>query len=173
VSRTRTGQLALAAAALAAIVSGTRWFMPSDEDRVRAAIAALTSALSSRTADPVGQVAALGRLRARLAEDVVVETGGGAAIRGRDAAAGVWQRLRAGAEATTVRALDVRVVVADDRRVAETSAAVELTRERGGVPERELHDVRATFIAVDGDWLLARAGLEEAVVAPPEAAEGR
>jgi hypothetical protein len=163
------GVLTRGAAALLlalAVYLAWSWLAPSEEDRVRAAIESLSEALSGRASDPLGQVAALGRLRARLAEDVVIEAPRGP-IRGRDAVAALWQRIGAGAEAITVRVLDVAVVVAADGSSADTSGVAELTRQRGGVPERELHEVRATFVKIGGDWRLARAAREEAITPPP------
>ncbi len=63
---------------------------------------------------------------------------GGAEVRGRDAVAGLWQRVRASAERTRVRVLDVAVVVAADGASATADGVVELTLERGGVPERDV-----------------------------------
>jgi signal peptidase I len=116
--------------------------------------------------DPIGQVAALGRLRAQLADDVVVSTGRGAEIRGRDAVAGLWQRVRASGDAVRVRVLDLAVAVAADGASATADGVAELSLERNGVPERELHEVRATFVAAGSEWRLQQAALVEAVTPP-------
>ena len=142
------------------------WLVTSAEDRVRTAVQALAEALSSEASDPIGQVAALGRLRSQLAEDVVVATGPGTELRGRDAVAGVWQRVRASGDAVRVRVIELTVVVAEDGASATADGAVELTIERNGVPERELREVRTTLVAADGEWRLARATLVEAVTPP-------
>jgi ketosteroid isomerase-like protein len=157
--------VAVAAAGIAAyLVWG--WLFTSAEERVRAAVDALAATLSSKATDPLGQVAALGQLRQRLADDVVVITGTGVEMRGRDAVVGAWQRVRASAERTGVRALDVTVVVGPDGATATVEGVAELTLERGGVPERDVRDVRATFVLGDGEWRLSRAETLEAVTPP-------
>jgi ketosteroid isomerase-like protein len=142
------------------------WLVTSAEDRVRTAVQALAETLSSDPSDPIGQVAALGRLRSQLAENVVVATGRGAEVRGRDAVTGLWQRVRASGDAVRVRVFDLTVVVAEDGASATADGAVELTIERNGVPERDLREVRTTMVAADGEWRLARAALVEAVTPP-------
>lgn len=142
------------------------WLVPSPEDRVRAAVHALAETLSSDARDPIGQVAALGRLRAQLTDGVVVATGRGAEIRGRDAVAGLWQRVRASGESVRVRVIDLTVVVADDGASATADGVAELTLERGGVPERELREAQARFVDADGEWRLESATLIAAVTPP-------
>ena len=142
------------------------WLFTSAEDQVRAAVAGLAETLSNQATDPLGQVAALGQLRQRLADDVVVTTGSGGEVQGRDAVAGLWQRVRASAERTRVRVLDVTVVVAADGATATVDGVGELTLERGGVPERDVRDVQATFVLADSTWQMSRAALVEAVTAP-------
>ena len=142
------------------------WLVPSAEDRVRAAVQDLAETLSSEASDPIGQVAALGRLRSRLAEDVVVTTGPGAEVRGRDAVTGLWQRVRASGDTVRVRVIELAVVVAEDGASATADGIAELTIEQNGVPERELREVRTTLVATDGEWRLARATLVEAVTPP-------
>lgn len=156
----------LAAAAL--VVAGYLawgWLFPSPEARVRAAVTEIAEALSSPATDPVGQIAALGRLRGKLTPDLVVTMGSGSELRGRDAAVGVWQRVR-GAGAPRVRAFDLAVTVAAGASSAEVDGVAELTRERAGAPERELREFTATFVAVDGEWLASRAALVDAVTPP-------
>ena len=147
----------LAAGAAVVLYWAWGWVFTSDEARVRAAVDALAATLSTAADDPLGQVAALGTLRRQLAEDVVVATGGGAEVLGRDAVAGLWQRLRTSAGITRVRTFDVEVVVTPDGRTAEASGVVEITRMTGGAPERELREVRATFTAA-GRGVAAVAG---------------
>ena len=142
------------------------WLVPSEEDRVRAAVSALAESLSSDATDPIGQVTALARLRTQLTADVIVTAGSGAEIRGRDAVAGVWQRVRASASAARVRIVDLDVVVAEDGVTATADGVAEVTLERSGVPERELREARATFVAEDGEWRLSAARLVEAITPP-------
>jgi ketosteroid isomerase-like protein len=142
------------------------WLSPSAEERVRDAVHAIEETLSSDGSDPIGQVAALGRLRAQLTDDVVVSTGGGADVRGRDAVAGLWQRVRASGEAVRVRVLDLEVAVAEDGASATADGVAELSFDRSGVPERELREVRATFVASGREWRLHQATLVD-VVTPP------
>jgi ketosteroid isomerase-like protein len=142
------------------------WLTVSPEDRVRSAIDELTTVMSTRATDPLGQVAALGQLRQRLAEDIVVTTGGGADLRGRDAVAGLWQRVRASGNGVRVRAVDVTVIIGEDRASATAEGVAELTVERGGTPERELRDVQVGLIERDGNWLVSRAVLIEPVTPP-------
>lgn len=142
------------------------WLVTSAEDRVRTAVRALAETLSSEASDPIGQVAALGRLRSQLAEDVVVATGAGAEVRGRDAVIGLWQRVRASGDAVGVRVIDLTVVVAEDGDTATADGVVEMTIDQNGVPERELREVRATLVDADGEWRLARATLVETVTPP-------
>ena len=138
----------------------------SDEARVRAAVDALTTTLSTAAADPLGQVAALGTLRRQLAEDVVVATAAAPRFVGRDAVTGLWQRLRTSAGITRVRAFDVEVVVTPDGETAEASGVVEITRTTGGAPERELREVRATFTAAGRDGCCRGRQLVDAVEPP-------
>ncbi len=157
--------LALAAAVVAAyLVWG--WLAASEADRVREAVDGLATTLSSRPADPLAQVTALGQLRQRLAEDVVVTSPAGAEIRGRDAVAGLWQRVRASADATRVRAVDVVIVVGEAGDTATAEGVAELSVDRSGVEERALHEVRMSLVAVDGEWLVSRAALVEPVTRP-------
>jgi hypothetical protein len=141
------------------------WLFTSAEDRVRAAVEALAATLSTQATDPLSQVAALGQLRQQLAENVVVTTGSGE-VQGRDAVAGLWQRVRASGERARVRLLDVSVVVGADGTTAAVEGVAELTVERAGVPERDVRDVRATFALTDDAWRLAQAELVEAVTPP-------
>lgn len=141
------------------------WLFTSAEDRVRAAVEALAATLSTQATDPLSQVAALGQLRQQLAEDVVVTTGSDE-VQGRDAVAGLWQRVRASGERARVRVLDVSVVVDADGASAAVEGVAELTVERAGVPERDVRDVRATFARVGDAWRLSRAELVEAVTPP-------
>lgn len=157
---------AVAAGAAVVLYAAWGWFAPSAEDRVRDAVHALAETLSSDGNDPIGQVAALGRLRAQLTDDVVVSTGRGADIRGRDAVAGLWQRVRASGDAVRVRVLDVAVAVAEDGASATADGVAELSLERSGVPERELREVRATFVATGREWRLQQAALVD-VITPP------
>jgi hypothetical protein len=166
VSRSWLTRGLLAAGAAVVLYWAWGWVFTSDEARVRAAVDALTTTLSTAATDPLGQVAALGTLRRQLAEDVVVATDGGAEVLGRDAVAGLWQRLRTSAGITRVRAFDVEVMVTPDGQTAEASGVVEITRMKGGAPERELREVRATFTAAGRDWLLARAAAVDAVEPP-------
>jgi ketosteroid isomerase-like protein len=157
--------LALAAGVLAAyLVWG--WLVTSTEDRVREAVDGLAATLSSRAADPLAQVTALGQLRQRLAEDVVVTSASGAEVRGRDAVAGLWQRIRASAQATRVRAVDVVVVVGEGGNTATVEGVAELSVDRAGGEERALHEVRMTLVAVGGDWLVSRAALVDPLTRP-------
>ena len=123
VSRSWLTRGLLAAGAAVVLYWAWGWVFTSDEARVRAAVDALATTLSTAAADPLGQVAALGTLRRQLAEDVVVATGGGAEVRGRDAVAGLWQRLRTSAGITRVRAFDVEVVVTPDGQTARPAAS--------------------------------------------------
>jgi ketosteroid isomerase-like protein len=141
------------------------WLVPSDEDRVRAAVSALAETLSSNAADPLGQVTSLARLRTQLAADVVV-TAAGTQLRGRDAVTGLWQRVRASGDAARVRLFDLTVVVGADGATATVEGVAELTLERGGVPEREVREVHATFVAEDDAWRLAAATMVEAITPP-------
>jgi ketosteroid isomerase-like protein len=155
------------AAVVAVVLYGAwGWLFTSDEARVRAAIDALADTLSSDASDPLGQVAAIGALRRQLAADVVVQSGRGAEVRGRDAVAAFWQRLRTSSGGMRVRILDVEVTVAGDGRNADCSGVAEVTRTPNGVPERELHEMRATFVAEDGEWRLATAAAIDAVSPP-------
>lgn len=156
---------AIVVAVAAAAAAGWSWLKPSPEARVVAAVEATAETLSTRTTDPLGQVAALGQLRRHLAESVVVR-GGGAAVTGRDAAVGLWQRLRASADAMRVRVVDPSVSVDAAGTSATLEAVVEVTFERGGVPERELRDVQLTLVERDGEWVVSAAALIDAV-APP------
>jgi ketosteroid isomerase-like protein len=166
VSRRLLGQVVIAVVAAVVLYAAWGWLFTSDEARVRAAIEELATTLSSEASDPLGQVAAIGALRRQLAADVVVNTGGGAQVRGRDAVAGFWQRVRTSSGAIRVRVFDVEVAVAPDGRSADASGVAEVTREPNGVPERELREVQATFVAEDGEWRLARATTVEAVTPP-------
>lgn len=156
---------AVVVAVAAAAAAGWSWLTPSPEARVVAAVAATAETLSSRATDPLGQVAALGQLRRRLAETVVVR-GGGAEVTGRDAAVGLWQRVRTSADALRVRIVDPNVVLDAAGTSAAVEAVVEVTFERGGVPERELRDVELTLVERDGEWVVSAAALVEAVKAP-------
>ena len=162
---TATRAIGVAVVALVAYLAWG-WLVTSEEDRVRAAVSALAEALSSDATDPLGQVTALARLRAQLTADVVVATGERAEIRGRDAVAGLWQQVRASGDAARVRIVDLEVVVADDGATATADGVAELTLTRGGVPERELREARATFVAEDGEWRLSTATLVDAVTPP-------
>lgn len=159
-------RIAVAAVGAVALYLAWGWLVPSDEDRVRDAVHALAETLSSDSRDPIGQVAALGRLRAQLADDVVVATGPGRDIRGRDAVAGLWQRVRASGDAVRVRVLDLAVVVAADGASATADGVAELSIERNGVPEREVREVRAAFVPAGREWRLQQASLVEAVTPP-------
>jgi ketosteroid isomerase-like protein len=156
----------VAAGAAVVVYLAWGWIVPSAEDRVRAAVHALAETLSSDGRDPIGQVAALGRLRAQLTDDVVVSPGPGTDIRGRDAVAGMWQRVRASGDAVRVRVLDLTVAVAEDGASATADGVAELSVERNGVPERELREVRATFVATGTEWRLQQAAVVD-VVTPP------
>jgi ketosteroid isomerase-like protein len=142
------------------------WLVPSEEARVRAAVSALAETLSSSPTDPIGQVTALARLRRELAADVTVTVGDGAGIRGRDAVVGLWQRVRASSDSVRVRVVDLNVNVAEDGGTATADGVAELTRERNGVPERELREARASFVAEDGEWRLSSATLVDAITPP-------
>ncbi|MGE0359690.1 MAG: nuclear transport factor 2 family protein [Vicinamibacterales bacterium] len=157
---------AVVVAAGVAAWAGWSWLTTSAEERVLAAVTATAETLSARPTDPLGQVAALGQLRRHLAETVVVRAGGGAEVTGRDAAMGVWQRVRASAEAMRVRVVDPLVSVDEAGTSATVEAVVEVTFERGGVPERELRDVRLTLVERDGEWVVSAASLVEAVTPP-------
>ncbi len=153
-------------AALLAAWGAFRWLTTSPEERVLQAVEAVAATLSVRATDPLGQVAALGQLRRQLAPDIVIRAGAGAEVTGRDAAAGMWQRVRASADAVRVRVLDPAVVVAGDGQTATVDGVVEATFERGGVPERDVREVRLTWRLVDGEWLASGATLVDAVTAP-------
>ncbi len=159
-------RVAVAVAAAVALYLAWGWLAPSEEDRVRTAVHALAETLSSEASDPIGQVAALGRLRAQLTDDVVVATGDGVEIRGRDAVVGLWQRVRASGDTVRVRVLDLAVVVAADGASATADGVAELTVERNGVPEREVREAQAALVASGGEWRLQRATLVEAVTPP-------
>lgn len=157
---------AIAAAVAVALYLAWGWLVPSAEARVRDAVHALAETLSSDASDPIGQVAALGRLRTQVTDDVVISAGRGADVRGRDAVAGLWQRVRASGEGVRVRVLDLTVVVAADGATATADGVAELSLERNGVPERELREVRATFVAAGSEWRLQQAALVDAVTPP-------
>jgi ketosteroid isomerase-like protein len=161
---TATRAAAVVAVALVAYLAWG-WLVPSDEDRVRAAVSALAETLSSDPADPLGQVTSLARLRTQLAADVVM-TAAGTQLRGRDAVTGLWQRVRASGDAARVRLFDLTVVVGADGATATVEGVAELTLERGGVPEREVREVHATFVAEDDAWRLAAATMVEAITPP-------
>jgi ketosteroid isomerase-like protein len=162
---TATRAIGVLAVALVAYLAWG-WLVPSDEDRVRAAVSALADTLSTDAGDPIGQVTALARLRTLMSADVVVTGEGGTEIRSRDAVVGMWQRVRASADAARVRIVDLDVVVAEDGGTATADGVAELTLERGGVPERELREARATFVAEDGVWRLSAATLVDAITPP-------
>ena len=165
-----TGRALAVVAALLAAWGAFRWFTTSPEERVLQAVDAVAATLSARSADPLGQVASLGQLRRQLAPDIVIRAGAGAGaeVTGRDAAAGLWQRVRASADAVRVRVLDPAVVVAGDGQTATVDGVVEATFERGGVPERDVREVRLTWRLVDGEWLASGATLVDAVTPPQE-----
>jgi ketosteroid isomerase-like protein len=159
-----TRMLGAVLAIVAAVVVWNRVFV-SDESRIRAALADTAAALSGANSDPLGQVAALGRLRERLTEDVVVSTGvSGGEIRGRDAVAGAWRRRRASADELTLRVLDVEVEVAPDGATADADLVVQATISRGGQPDEvDAREVRVALVKRDGTWLVARVTLIDAV----------
>jgi len=159
----RTAAVVVAIAASAGL--GWSWLRRSPEARVVAAVAATAETLSTRATDPVGQLAALSQLRRHLAETVVVR-GGGAEVTGRDAAVGLWQRVRASADAMRLRVVDPSVSVDPAGTSAAVEAVVEVTFERGGVPERELRDVQLTLVERDGEWVVSAAALVDAVIPP-------
>lgn len=163
-----TARALAVAVALVAAWGAWRWLTTSPEERVLQAVDAVATTLSARAADPLGQVAALGQLRRHLAPDIVIRSGSGADVTGRDAAVGLWQRVRASADAVRVRVLDPAVVVAGDGQTATVDGVVEATFERGGVPERDVREVRLTWRLVDGEWLASGATLVDAVTPPQE-----
>lgn len=154
-------------AALAIVVTVVIWnrVFVSDEARIRAALAETAAALSAADSDPLAQVAALGRLRERLIEDVVVSAGvGGGEIVGRDAVAGAWRRRRASADELTLRVLDVEVEVAPDGATADADLVVQaMISRRGQSDEVDAREVRVALVKRDGTWLVARVTFIDAV----------
>jgi hypothetical protein len=65
-----------------------------------------------------------------------------------------------------VRAFDVDVVVTPGSGTAEASGLAGTTRTTGGAPERDRREVRATFTAAGGEWLLSPAAVVDAVEPP-------
>lgn len=138
---------------------------PSEERRIRARLHELAEMASAPAGESnVDRLARAAALARGLAPDAELDPGQGRQpIAGREAIAALASRTSLGA--WTVRLEDVAVTLAEPERA--TAHAVVVFEPRDGTQSpADVHEVEFALRKVDGEWLVQRAAVIQAIQRP-------
>ena len=158
----------LIAVALIAAYYAYRWYFPDDEALIRTRLEALAATVSHEGGGEgfatLTRAAAFG---AFFTQDVVIEIGGFAPIRGRDSVMALAAKAQVPGEGFTIRFVDVTVVV--DPSGLSALAAMTATAQGRNLGDYQAIDARELEMGwrkVDGDWQIERVTTVEAIQRP-------
>ena len=148
----RPDRRALAGAAIALAIAVFAWlaWFPSDERQIRRQLTGVADRLNepSPGVAAVAQAAAIG---AAFADDVVVDFGEGAPVRGRETLMGIVAPLQPRTRRYEVKIRDMNVHVVDAR-----SASVDLSATTTSDNGMDAREFQVAMVKRDGRWLIAR-----------------
>jgi SnoaL-like domain len=127
-----------------------RALFPSDEHQIRRQ---LTHVAAEINAQPQGlsAIARAADVASAFADDVVIDLGEGAPIRGRDTVMGIVARLQPRTSRYEVRIRDMNVRVDDPG-----SASVDLSATTSGENGMDAREFQLQMVKQNGKWMIAR-----------------
>lgn len=139
----------------ALVLSGLALFawrarFPSDERQIRRQLTQLAARINEH-AQGLSAIAQAADVGAAFADDVVIDLGEGAPIRGRQMLMGIVARVQPRTSRYQVTIRDIVVHVED-----EDSAAVDLSVTTSGESGLDAREFKLQMIKRDGTWLIAR-----------------
>lgn len=154
---------------LAAAFLTWRVLFPSDEQRIRARIAELETAVNTRSGDGVGRLADAARLLSFFTDDVVIEPGGPyPPIRGRQALVAVLGRAsEPGGFELAFEDVSVNVASSGSDAAARLTATLTWTNARTGERSLDAREIEADLRKIEGEWKIAGARAVEILHRPP------
>jgi hypothetical protein len=150
--RRRTGfrVIGIAAVAVGAAVFAWRAVFPSDERQIRRQLTRLAEQVNEQP-QGLSAIANAASVASAFADDVVIDLGQGAPIRGRDTLMGIVARLQGRTSRYEVRIRDMDVRVEDSQ-----SASVDLSATTSGENGMDAREFQLQMVKRDGTWLIAR-----------------
>jgi len=143
--------MGLAAVALALVLAMVVWvWFRSDERQIRRQLTDVADRINEPS-EGLSAVAKAAIIGSAFADDVVVDLGEGAPIRGRDTIMGIVARVqpRTSRYEVTIRDMNVHVI---DARSASVDLSVTTTGENG----MDAREFQIGMAKRDGTWLIAR-----------------
>lgn len=138
--------------AIGLAVAVLAWFVwsRSDERQIRRQLTGVADRINERS-EGLSAVAKAASIGSALADDVVVDLGEGAPIRGRETLMAIVARVqpRTSRYEVTIRDMNVRVVDAQ-------SASVDLSVTTSGENGMDAREFQVGMVKRDGAWLIAR-----------------
>jgi hypothetical protein len=140
----------IGAVVIAAAIFAWRTVFPSDERQIRRQ---LTRVVEEVNEQPQGlsAIAQAADVASAFADDVVIDLGEGAPIRGRDTLMGIVARLHPRTSRYEVRIRDMNVHVDDP-----DSASVDLSATTSGDAGMDAREFQLRMVKREGKWLIAR-----------------
>lgn len=142
--------IGIAAVVLGAAMFAWRAVFPSDERQIRRQLTSLAAEVNEQP-QGLSAIAQAADVASAFADDVVIDLGEGAPIRGRDTLMGIVARLqhRTSRYEVRIRDMDVRV---DD----PGSASVDLSATTSGDNGMDAREFQLQMVKREGTWLIAR-----------------
>jgi len=143
--------MGLAAIALALVLAMVVWvWFRSDERQIRRQLTGVADRINEPS-EGLSAVAKAAIIGSAFADDVVVDLGEGAPIRGRDTIMGIVARVqpRTSRYEVTIRDMNVHVI---DAQSASVDLSVTTTGENG----MDAREFQIGMVKRDGTWLIAR-----------------
>jgi hypothetical protein len=141
----------IAAIAIAAAVFAWRAVFPSDERQIRRQLTRVAEQVNEQS-EGLAAVARAAGVGSAFAEDVVIDLGQGAPIRGRDTLMAIVARVQPRTSRYEVQIRDMNITVADDDR----SAFVDLSSTTSGENGMDAREFKLEMVKREGTWLIAR-----------------
>jgi SnoaL-like protein len=142
--------LGIVAIVVAAVGFGWRAVFPSDERQIRRQLTQVAEAVNEQR-QGLSAIAQAADVASAFADDVVIDLGEGAPIRGRETLMAIVARLQPRTSRYEVRIRDMNVQVD-----AGESASVDLSATTSGDNGMDAREFQLQMVKREGKWLIAR-----------------
>ncbi|PYR95222.1 MAG: hypothetical protein DMF84_01910 [Acidobacteria bacterium] len=142
--------IAITAVVVAAAAFAWRAIFPSDERQIRGQLTRVAEEVNEQR-QGLSAIAGAADVASAFADDVVIDLGEGAPIRGRDTLMGIVARLQPRTSRYEVRIRDMDVRVDNPR-----SASVDLSATTAGENGMDAREFQLLMVKRNGKWLIAR-----------------
>ena len=149
--RAEVRMAAIAAIVVAAAVFTWRAVFPSDERQIRRQLTRVAEQVNEQS-EGLAAVARAADVGSAFADEVVIDLGQGAPIRGRDTLMAIVARVQPRTSRYEVKIRDMNIRVADDDRLA----FVDLSATTSGENGMDAREFKLEMVKREGTWLIAR-----------------